>query len=255
MPSNRQNYFNFFVLYGFQYILVLLPLLAIYKANEHKQQRIILISFDGFRWDYKDSPHYEMENLHKLIQNGVTVDYVRNVFPTNTNPNHQSIVTGLYPEHHGIIDNRMFDETNGTRFEPETTEERWWNQATPIWITNQLQGFKSAVCYWPGWKVRFKGTCPNFTTNETTKELDFKERIDLTVKWMEENKNVTFAAIHFDQPDKTTHEHGADPETKQTKGRFISALSNLDMALGHLIDKLNKTELIDETNVIIIGKS
>eukprot|EP00794_Sanderia_malayensis_P018641 gene18641-20522_t len=235
--------------------LIVLLLVGICETKrEEQQQKIILLSFDGFRWDYKNSSHYNMTNLHKLITNGVTVDHVRNVFPTDTNPNHQSIITGLYPEHHGIIDNRMFDERNGTKFDPETTEERWWNEATPIWITNEQQGHRSAVCYWPGANVRFNGTCPPvLRINKTSSNFGFHDRIDRVLKWMKENENVTFAAVHFDEPDKTTHEHGSDPKRHRDKGRLVTALSKLDIALGYLINKLNKTKLNKETNIIIIG--
>ena len=138
------------------------------SCGRKSQQRVVLVSLDGFRWDYKNYTHYRMDNLQKMIANGVTVDYVRNVFPTVTYPNHQSMVTGLYPEHHGIIFNSMFDEADGTRFEPETVEERWWNQSEPVWITNQKQGFKSAVCLWPGSEVILNNTCPSFKINIET---------------------------------------------------------------------------------------
>ena len=87
-------------------IILLLALSICFESKKITHQRVILISIDGFRYDYKDYKDYRMENLQKLIKDGVTVDYVKNVFPTNTYPNHQSIVTGLYPEEHGIIDNR-----------------------------------------------------------------------------------------------------------------------------------------------------
>ena len=235
---------------------LLISFLQVSAASKSRiQQKLILISFDGFRWDFKNYSDYKMENLHKLIHDGVTVDYVRNVFPTVTSPNHQSIITGLYPENHGIIDNTMFDENNGTRFEMFTREERWWNQATPIWVTNQRHGFKSAVCYWPGSHVRFNGTLPSFSLYEGQKKksLDFKERVDKAVDWMENNDDVTFAALYFHQPDETTHVYGAESNITLNKNRFISALSQLDMALGYLIRRLNQTYLLKETNIIIIG--
>lgn len=146
------------------YIIILFIALGRRSAcNETKQQRVILISVDGLRWDYKDYKDYKMENLRKIIQNGVTVDHVKNVFPTNTYPNHQSMVTGLYPENHGIIDNTMFDENNGTIFKPGVKEERWWNKAEPLWITNQKQGYQSGTGYWPGSDVTINGTVPSFT--------------------------------------------------------------------------------------------
>ena len=147
----------------FPFLLLLMFTRNCFCDKQKKKQKVILISVDGFRWDYKNCTEYKMKNLNKLIENGVTVDYVKNVFPTNTYPNHQSIITGLYPEHHGIIDNRMFDPNNGTIFEPGVTEERWWNQAEPLWITNQKQGFESGIGYWPGSDVKLNGSGPTHT--------------------------------------------------------------------------------------------
>ena len=147
------------------FIILLLALSICYESKKIRHQRVILISIDGFRYDYKDYKDYRMENLQKLIKDGVTVDYVKNVFPTNTYPNHQSIVTGLYPEEHGIIDNRMFDPNNGTIFEPGVTEGRWWNQAEPLWVTNQRQGYFSGTGYWPGSDVAFNRSLAKFSFN------------------------------------------------------------------------------------------
>ncbi|MBS3944007.1 MAG: alkaline phosphatase family protein, partial [Melioribacter sp.] len=61
---------------------------------------VILVSFDGFRWDYLNrglSP-----NLEFIRQNGVSALSLRPSFPSKTFPNHQSIITGMYIENHGI---------------------------------------------------------------------------------------------------------------------------------------------------------
>ena len=72
-----------------------------------KPQTLLLISLDGFRWDFAGKAHTPY--LEFLKKTGVTVPYVRSVFPTVTMPGHYSIVTGLYPESHGIISNTMYD--------------------------------------------------------------------------------------------------------------------------------------------------
>eukprot|EP00112_Aurelia_sp_Birch-Aquarium-sp1_P022676 Seg6486.2 transcript_id=Seg6486.2/GoldUCD/mRNA.D3Y31 product="Bis 5'-adenosyl-triphosphatase enpp4" protein_id=Seg6486.2/GoldUCD/D3Y31 len=252
---------NFFIAMKVPLLLLLMFLTSCLGDKQTKQkQRVILISIDGFRWDYKNCTEYKMENLNKLIKNGVTVDYVKNVFPTNTYPNHQSIVTGLYPEHHGLIDNRMFDPNNGTIFEPGETEEGWWNQAEPLWITNQKQGFESGIGYWPGSDVKLNGTGPTYTFPGTApyikkkgKAIGFDERVNKAVDWLERCKQVNLVAIYFEEPDKTTHDHGADSNETKIKNLFKTALSKVDMAIGKLVEKLNETGLLNETNIIIIG--
>src|SRR5438105_643715 len=76
---------------------------------------VVLISFDGFRWDYPEKA--ETPILHALMKSGVTAKSLIPVFPSITFPNHYSIITGLYPEHHGIVGNEMWDPEKKIRFE------------------------------------------------------------------------------------------------------------------------------------------
>jgi predicted AlkP superfamily pyrophosphatase or phosphodiesterase len=72
---------------------------------------VILISIDGFRADYLDRG--VTPTLASLAASGVRADALRPSFPTLTFPNHYTLVTGLYPDHHGIVDNRMTDPATG----------------------------------------------------------------------------------------------------------------------------------------------
>ena len=68
---------------------------------------ILLISLDGFRWDYLDQA--ETPHLDRMITAGVKARSLLPVFPTKTFPNHYSIITGLFPENHGLVSNSMYD--------------------------------------------------------------------------------------------------------------------------------------------------
>ena len=89
---------------------------------------------------------------------------------------------------------------------------------------------------------------------DNKKSLNFNKRVDEAVKWLKKCKNVTFVALYFEEPDATTHDHGADSNKTEVKDLFKTALSNVDLAIGHLIEKLNNSYLHNETNIIIIGK-
>ena len=66
---------------------------------------LILVSFDGWRWDYIDRA--KVPNLKALAARGVRAKELIPSFPSLTFPNHYTIVTGLYPEHHGIVANAI----------------------------------------------------------------------------------------------------------------------------------------------------
>src|SRR5262249_8237388 len=122
---------------------------------------LILVSFDGFRWDYLNrgrSPH-----LSAMARTGVRADGLIPSFPSKTFPNHYSIVTGLYPAHHGIISNVIADPAFPVGFitnTPTARDPRWWG-GEPIWVTAQRQGHRTAPIFWPGSDVAIGGVLPD----------------------------------------------------------------------------------------------
>src|SRR5678816_1058922 len=76
--------------------------------RDREKPYVILISADGFRYDF--AKKYNAENLLRLSEGGVSAESMLPSFPSLTFPNHYSIVTGMYPAHHGIVDNSFFDE-------------------------------------------------------------------------------------------------------------------------------------------------
>src|SRR5258708_682292 len=107
-----------------------------------RDQLLILISIDGFRWDYLQK--YEAPTLRALARGGVHATRMTPSFPSKTFPNHYTLATGLYPAHHGIVGNWFYDPVIGETFgrnKPESTREaRWWSSGEPIWITAEKQG-------------------------------------------------------------------------------------------------------------------
>src|SRR5438105_786168 len=107
---------------------------------------VILISFDGFRWDYFDQ--VAAPNFHRLAAEGVRVAQLIPSFPSKTFPNHYTIVTGLYPEHHGIVFNKIFDPEFNAHFDTSNRasvqDGRWWG-GEPIWVSAEKQGQHSAT--------------------------------------------------------------------------------------------------------------
>src|SRR5215216_7990453 len=85
------------------------------------QPTVILVSLDGFRWDYPTKA--PTPNLRALMARGVHARNLIPSFPSKTFPNHYTIVTGLYPGHHGIVANNIFDAATGRAFAPARRAE------------------------------------------------------------------------------------------------------------------------------------
>lgn len=224
------------------------------SSASRNRSTVILLSLDGFRWDYMSKA--DTPNMDFIVKTGVTAPFVKNVFPTVTMPNLYTIVTGLYPESHGIIANEMVDPEFRAVFDSSNNESRWWNGGEPIWVTNQKQGFKSGVCFWPGYDVDIRGYFPSFSSNGTgyskpfvhpyANRMPVKERIDMVIKWLTAEEPPTFVALYFLDTDTVGHRFGPDsPEVK-------AAIRNYDANVtGYLLNQLRNVSLLDEVNVIV----
>ncbi|KAK3577563.1 hypothetical protein CHS0354_026532, partial [Potamilus streckersoni] len=212
-------------------------------------QPILLISLDGFRADYllrNFTPH-----IGRLSQCGIHAPYMRSVYPTKTFPNHYTIVTGLYPESHGIIDNNMYDLNIGNRFSlssPNASDTRWWG-GEPIWITAQKQGHKTATFFWPGSDVKIQGMFPNYY-EKYDGSVPYSSRIEKALAWMEmpADQRPDFITLYLDEPDLAGHKYGP------TNTEYIgAALERVDEAIGQLMDGLYERKLHNCVNIIIIA--
>ncbi|MFY9570838.1 MAG: ectonucleotide pyrophosphatase/phosphodiesterase, partial [Blastocatellia bacterium] len=124
---------------------------------------VILISIDGFRYDYLEK--HEPPTLRSLARDGVQAKWMIPSFPSKTFPNHYTLVTGLYPQNHGIVENNVFDKSFNAMFTMSKREEvqngRWW-LGEPIWVAAERQGQKTAPYFFPGSEAEIAGTRPTY---------------------------------------------------------------------------------------------
>ncbi|XP_072546441.1 bis(5'-adenosyl)-triphosphatase enpp4 [Salminus brasiliensis] len=205
---------------------------------------LLLISFDGFRADYLKT--YSFPNLQKFFSDGVLIDHLTNVFITKTFPNHYSLATGLYAESHGILASQMFDPLTKKNFSVQHDDDPfWWNEATPIWVSVQKWGYKSAAAMWPGTDLMIQNhTSTHFMKYDS--KVSFRERLGNITKWMTEDDSVKFAALYWEEPDHTGHMYGPENTTEMVK-----ALKEVDDNVGFVMEQLNQTGLWGRINVII----
>ena len=225
------------------------------NAYSARKETVILVSFDGFRWDYLDMNRTKTDNFEAIIKEGVRAEYVQNVFPTVTFPNHFTIVTGQFPESHGLISNNMYDPVLNDSFSMNTNDSRWWNTfSEPLWITNQKQEHKSGMCYWPGYDVEYKGLNASYTTSGygynkpfiTLKGvMPWKERVDVVIKWLKKPDPPSFITLYFDSPDEAGHCCGP------YSVNVTEEIRKDDEITGYLLQQLRNESLLDDVNLII----
>uniref|UniRef100_A0A3Q1G9G1 Ectonucleotide pyrophosphatase/phosphodiesterase 1 n=1 Tax=Acanthochromis polyacanthus TaxID=80966 RepID=A0A3Q1G9G1_9TELE len=211
---------------------------------------LILVSLDGFRADYLKDHSSHLPIISKLRNIGTTAPYIRPVYPTKTFPNHYSIVTGLYPESHGIVDNKMYDVSRDVFFSLKTDEKFnvKWYQGEPIWVTAMRQKLKTATFFWPGSDVAINGTYPNIHM-KYDKDIPFENRVSTLLEWLSlpQGERGDFYTLYLDEPDTSGHRHG--PGSSQV----IQALANVDKIMGMLMDGLTEKDLHRCVNIIIVS--
>ena len=158
-------------------------LIAVFLSAQSKPY-VLLISFDGFRWDY--SERGITPNLDSLKNHGVHALSLRPSFPTKTYPNHYSIVTCLYPENHGIIANSFTNPFTGDKYRIGNSlavKDSKWYTGEAFWETAERNNIKTASYFWPGSEVELEYRHPSiYKTYDHNKP--YKERIDSVLNWL-----------------------------------------------------------------------
>ena len=210
---------------------------------------IILISFDGFRWDYTTKA--PAPNLLSLIARGVRADGLIPTYPSKTFPNHYTIVTGLYPGRHGIVANNILDTATGRRFAPGAVKEQqdamWWG-GEPIWVTAQRSGLLGAAMYWPGSEAPIKGVFPRYW-NAFATGLPPVERVDRVLQWVDlpEAERPSLITLYFSDVDSAGHVGG--PDSQEVR----DAITEVDGYLGRLLRGLEQRRVLDQFNIIVVS--
>jgi predicted AlkP superfamily pyrophosphatase or phosphodiesterase len=215
---------------------------------------LLLISMDGFRWDYCAQHPAESPHIRQLAREGVSARELIPVYPSNTFPNHYSIATGLYPAHHGIVNNDMFDPAFGEYFhytvEGASENSKWWG-GEPIWITAVKQGRASASYYWVGAEAAVEGLRPTYYKHFNMGVYNtqpFEVRIEQMVAWLRLPPAQRPAVITFylEETNGAGHKYGPDsPE-------LAAAIKLQDGRIGALLDRL-KAERLWPINIVIVS--
>lgn len=238
----------------------LLPLLAAtvlplilcgstWAAENAEIPSLILISIDGYRADYLERGHSPV--LAALAADGVRAKGLHPVYPSVTYPNHYTLVTGLYPDQHGIVNNTMRDAVLGNFSPPNraaNADGRWWDQAEPIWVTAQKQGRRTAAVFWPGTQAQIRGVKPTYS-QPFDASVPPDARVDQVLAWLDLplEQRPAFVLLYFEQADVAGHNYG--PDSLQVEESLVT----IDTALGRLVDGLRRRDAYLTTNLVIVS--
>jgi alkaline phosphatase D len=210
------------------------------RADQLTKHYVVLVSIDGFRYDY--AKLYGAPHLDAIAKAGAAApDGMLPSYPSTTFPNHYTIVTGLYPEHHGIVAMSFYDPARKERYsynDPKADTDGSWYRGVPLWSLAEKQGMRAACFFWPGSEAEIAGERPSYYLKYDD-SLPDEERVDQVVDWLKlpEGKRPHFLTLYFSEVDHAGHEYGPDaPETR-------AAVRHVDGEIGVLRAKLEKLHL------------
>ncbi len=216
-------------------------------TQEAKGKYVLMVSLDGFRWDYPDM--YDTPFLDSLAKAGVSAKSLQPSYPSKTFPNHYTIATGLYPDHHGIVNNSFYDPETKREYailKRNAVKDGSFYGGEPMWVTAEKQGVKTATYFWVGSEAAVQGVMPSITKYYDASHT-YGSRIDSVMNWLSKpyNERPGLVMLYFDEPDASGHKYG--PVHAKT-GKVVQRLDSL---MGVLFQKSGNLNIKDSLNIII----
>ncbi|XP_023695157.1 ectonucleotide pyrophosphatase/phosphodiesterase family member 1 isoform X1 [Paramormyrops kingsleyae] len=223
---------------------------AVQCPKSFSKSPLILVSMDGFRAGYLEDHGKHLPAISKMRTCGTSTSFMRPAYPTKTFPNHYTIVTGLYPESHGIVDNRMYDVRRNASFSLKSEEKynQDWYLGQPVWLTAKYNKLKAGTFFWPGSDVPINGSFPD-QYRKYNREVTAHERIQTVMEWLAlpPEERPDFYTLYFEEPDSSGHRHG--PESKE----LLDALKTMDTKMDYLMSSLKERGLHKCVNIVFLS--
>jgi predicted AlkP superfamily pyrophosphatase or phosphodiesterase len=209
-------------------------------AHAMKQHYVVLVSLDGFRYDYPKehgAPHMQdMMKIGATAPEGMIPSY-----PSLTFPNHWTLVTGLLPEHHGIVRNNFYDpvrKENYSYTDATKSSDGTWYGGVPLWSLAEQQGMRAATFLWPGSEATVAGHRPD----DYVKFQDYMDGhvgVDQVITWLKlpAAKRPHFMTLYIAETDHMGHWYGPDSVEEREAVHIVDAL------MGELRARLDATGL------------
>ena len=217
------------------------------SAAQEQKPYVIMISIDGFRHDYAQK--FNAQHLLQLSAAGVRAKGMQPGFPSLTFPNHYALATGMYPSHHGIVDNIFYDSSRTKQYRVgnrATVEDSSWYKGTPLWVLAEKQQMVSASYFWVGSEAAIQGIRPTyyFLYNELA-EVD--SRVQQVAKWLSlpEDQRPHLITFYFPEVDHAGHRYGPDSDSTRNAVQFV------DAAIGRMAEAVAKLQL--PVNFVIVS--
>ena len=229
-------------------ILLCTVLLSVCTGLDARKKYVIIVSLDGFRWDYPEI--HGAPNLEAMASNGVSATMMPS-FPASTFPNHYALATGLVPDHNGIVNNSFWAPDQNDYYSmggPNRSKGEYF-LGEPIWLTAQRQGVHTGVVYWVGSDVAIQGKYPDSFKMYQEPLIPYEDRIDTVMAFFEKPKaeRPRLIMLYFDEPDHTGHGYG--PTSKECGVQ----VHRVDRMIGLLRQRIAESKYSRDIDLIVLA--
>jgi len=220
------------------------------NAPEHRDKPyLILISLDGFRWDYLDL--YDTPALDRIAAQGVRAERMIPVFPTLTFPNHYSIATGLYPANHELIGNTFPNAEQSAWYslrDREAVQDGSWYGGEPVWVAAEKAGMVTAAYYFVGTEADIQGV-PMTYWHQFDASVPGMDRVNKTLEWlaMPEEQRPHFITLYFEDVDTATHGFGPGSD------KSITAIEDVNDYLDVLLKGIDELPIANDVYLVVVS--
>ncbi len=210
---------------------------------------LILISIDGYRWDYPE--RYPTPTIRSLISEGWRAERLIPAWPSLTFPNHFTIVTGRHPADHGLVGNNFFDPRSNRWYrlsDRASVQDGSFYHSEPIWVTAETQGMVTASFFWVGSEADVMGVRPTHW-RVFSKKISGEQRVDQVLAWLAEPPDTRphLYTLYFEEVDD--HAHWFGPGSLQ----FAAALERVDGWLARLLAGIRNLSHGDRVNLMLVS--
>jgi arylsulfatase A-like enzyme len=225
-------------------LLALASLLAPSAAAERGDASVILISLDGTS---PDAARRGLASLAKLERQGALARRLVPVFPTNTFPNHVTLVTGVHPDRHGIVDNAFLDPERGA-YDKEADPR--WIEVEPLWSLLEGRGIPTASYHWVGSEGAWRSGRAPREWRRFDGGVAERAKVAQILAWLEREpaaERPRLVTAWFHGADHAGHRFGPDaPEVAR-------ALGEQDAALAELLAGLERRGALATTTLLLVS--
>src|SRR5271154_5132804 len=209
-------------------------------AEQQQKHYVVMVSLDGFRYDYPKK--YGAKHILAIGAKGASApDGMIPSYPSLTFPNHYTLVTGLYPEHHGIVANSFYDTARKETYsyhDSKSVGDGTWYGVTPLWVLAEQQGMRSASFFWVGSEADIQGVRPSYYL-KFDGSFPNPKRVEQVLAWLHlpPEQRPHMITLYFSDTDSAGHRFGPDSQQE------ADAVHELDGQIGKLMEGIKESKL------------